>query len=79
MDELAPAGLDLGARLATVGVLLYFSPWGELPGCLRHHGENLPHACGKEAFCTTAVPGDSSLHPLCRGYISTKKREGTAM
>jgi hypothetical protein len=34
MDELAAASLGLGARLATVGVLLYFSPWGELPGYL---------------------------------------------
>jgi hypothetical protein len=29
MDELAAAGLGLGARLATVGVLLDFSPCGE--------------------------------------------------
>ena len=29
---LAAAGLGLGARLATVGVLLYFSPWGESAG-----------------------------------------------
>jgi hypothetical protein len=34
MDELAAAGLGLGARLATVGVLLYFSPWGESAACL---------------------------------------------